>query len=830
MSFLLRFLRASAAVMLLLPNNTLIAQTLKPLPALIDQYHQQGVIFESASPFGPAASSDVAADRFARGAQHLTIDQSFLAQIVATRPEALSIQVPWHGEMMTLELIQSDPLTPDFKVETSESEGQAVSVHTGVHYRGILRGDVSSLAAFSFFEDHLAGLFSSPKTGNMVLGKLETPGNTANYILYADRQLTASPGFECHTPDQDPFDEIPTEQLAPDVNGCVRVFFEADYALFQNKGSVQATVDYLSAVFNQLATLYANESISTRLSQLFIWTTPDAYSTTSSSSALTQFQSFRSSFDADIAHLVGIGGNNLGGIAYVDVLCFKAYSYAYSDITPSYANVPTYSWTIEVLTHEMGHNLGSNHTQWCGWSGGALDNCYSTEGGCPPGPPPSNGGTIMSYCHLSGTGINFSNGFGTQPGNKIRNEVGSATCLATSCAPSNGCNPPSAITVNNITGSGATISWTGVNSATSYSLQWRAVGNGAWTTISNAVSPQVLTGLPANDEIEVTLRSNCNANNSGYVNGVIFKTGTSGGGGGGGGGTCGVPANFSATATTATTASASWSAVNGASSYRISWKTASSGTWGTEVTVSGTAYNITGLTPNTSYNARVRTNCNGTFSAYATTTFSTPASGGGGGGSCGTPTGLSANNISYNKATISWSPSNGALSYDLQIKKASSSNWTTFAGLPVIVVQVTGLQANTAYQVRVRAKCSGNTYSAYSSVVNFNTLAYLPNQSLANAENGIESRSDQLRIDMGEQTAGAMLLAPNPANERTAVFLSVPHPDTRLELLDGFGKTLQIISVPENQDQSALELEALPAGLYFVRNTTSGQVCRLVKH
>ncbi|MDX1913123.1 MAG: hypothetical protein SFV22_16635, partial [Saprospiraceae bacterium] len=221
MSFLLRFLRASAAVMLLLSYNTVFAQHLKPLPALIDQYHQQGVIFESASPFGPAASSDVAADRFARGAQHLTIDPSFLAQIVATRPEALSIQVPWHGEMMTLELVQTDPLTPDFKVQTSQSDGEVVTFHTGVHYRGILRGDQHSLAAFSFFDDHLAGLFSSPKTGNMVLGKLETPGNTANYILYADRQLTASPGFECHTPEQDQSDELPTEQLAPDVNGCV---------------------------------------------------------------------------------------------------------------------------------------------------------------------------------------------------------------------------------------------------------------------------------------------------------------------------------------------------------------------------------------------------------------------------------------------------------------------------------------------------------------------------------------------------------------------------------------------------------------------------------
>ena len=39
----------------------------------------------------------------------------------------------------------------------------------------------------------------------------------------------------------------------------------------------------------------------------------------------------------------------------------------------------------------------------------------------------------MSYCHLTGAGINFSNGFGTQPKNVILNRYNSATCL-TSCS------------------------------------------------------------------------------------------------------------------------------------------------------------------------------------------------------------------------------------------------------------------------------------------------------------------------------------------------------------------------------------------------------------
>jgi hypothetical protein len=92
-----------------------------------------------------------------------------------------------------------------------------------------------------------------------------------------------------------------------------------------------------------------------------------------------------------------------------------------------------------VSTHELGHLWGSRHTHACVWNGNntAIDGCSgSTEGSCSLPGYPSQGGTIMSYCHLQSVGINFNEGFGPQPGNVIRNSVANASCTSP-------CGPPS---------------------------------------------------------------------------------------------------------------------------------------------------------------------------------------------------------------------------------------------------------------------------------------------------------------------------------------------------------------------------------------------------
>ncbi len=93
----------------------------------------------------------------------------------------------------------------------------------------------------------------------------------------------------------------------------------------------------------------------------------------------------------------------------------------------------------------------------------------------------------------------------------------------------------------------------------------------------------------------------------------------------------------------------------------------------------------------------------------------------GGGGSCGTPSGLSATNVTQTSATLNWGSVSGATSYNLQWR-ISGGSWNTVNGISATSYSLTGLSAGTTYNFQVQAVCSGRAGS-YSSAASFTTAS-----------------------------------------------------------------------------------------------------------
>lgn len=325
-----------------------------------------------------------------------------------------------------------------YKVENTVnvvfSDGIRRNLPDVINYRGKISGDNNSFVAVTFTDNEVMGLICN-KSGNRVIGKYN-----GKHIIYNDKDLTSNQQLECAVSGDYGLTGTTTTSIATLTTKKVNWYWETDYDLFLNKGSAANVNSYIQGIFNQVATLYANDGIQIVLKTLYIWTTPDPYSGTSSGAYQLQFATYRQAgFAGDLAHLIGLKGT--GGVANVGTLCtIPYYETAYSQINSTYSNVPAYSFTVYCIAHEEGHLLGSRHTHDCVWNGNntVIDACGQLSGypspNCgiqPKSPIPYGvGGTIMSYCNrLFNVGINFSLGFGQQPRTKIVNSINNAPCL-----------------------------------------------------------------------------------------------------------------------------------------------------------------------------------------------------------------------------------------------------------------------------------------------------------------------------------------------------------------------------------------------------------------
>lgn len=651
-----------------------------------------------------------------RPATVIKYDAVVYDQLKQSRLNQFELTIPAPDEsLLNIKLVKSEIFADEFKVMTDKENN--IPFTPGLYYHGEIEGQPGSIVSIALQDDEVAGMINTQDGHNYVIGS-SSAIKKSSFIIF-DANQGDKPSSDCFAELLPNYKEKANLAQIKKIEqrvagGCVNIYYELGNSVYTNKGGTTQATTYITNVFTMVNALYAADGVTVKLGTVFVWTTPEPYAA-DASTALTDFgKRIQNNLQGNnLAQMVRLKtGGSMSGIAWVDVLCDPFWSpsssgpYSYAEVLPTYSSVPTFSWTVEVLTHEMGHNLGSPHTQSCSWPGGPIDNCVSPEGSCTPGPTPTNGGTIMSYCHLTSIGINFNNGFGPLPKALIQNRVSAATCVVACSSTPPPCSAPTGLNTPILSSGNARLAWTAVSGAVSYSVDYKLATSSTWTNaVTGTTGTQVdITGLTPSSSYQWQVRTNCSGGASSYSQSSFITLAAPV--------TCisSPPAGLNTNNILSNSANISWTASSGATGYNVQYKQNSSSTWLIAASnTTATTVTLGNLVAATLYDWQVQAVCSAGASSFVLSQFTTASSS----TTCVStpPTGLSSS-VTTTGATVSWTALANASSYTVNYKLPSTSTWT-LAGSPTTnSLTISGLQSGTLYDWQVRANCNAGS-SAY---------------------------------------------------------------------------------------------------------------------
>lgn len=291
-----------------------------------------------------------------------------------------------------------------FFIATNQTTGVALAVD-------VRTGEISGFAAKNNSKMQLQGKLDSQI-------RLQTIEEPPEAVSTCGMQLDDQPAeslLNLNSP-------IPESQSAAlsgsSINYQAVVAIDADNEWMAGKGNQPGTaMAWITDAFLAMNVFYERD-VETRLliGDVILRTTPDPYSIASGPSDqmnefATYWRNHMSHIDRNFAAMLsgrGVPDWYYSGIAWLDQYCQKggtsggrtygSYSFNAIGVKRSAASTALY------IGHEIGHNMGSPHTHCFN---PVIDQCFNGEGGCYSGStvscPAGGRGTVMSYCHVSGS-------------------------------------------------------------------------------------------------------------------------------------------------------------------------------------------------------------------------------------------------------------------------------------------------------------------------------------------------------------------------------------------------------------------------------------------
>lgn len=397
----------------------------------------------------------------------MTVDSDLLQSLSTARHTELELHIPMANKgIRKLILTKTNALAPDVVLYERHYSGQTVIPQPDIlHYQGKVLEAKSSIVSISIYKNEMLGMISFDQQN----WNLQKEKQSEKYLLYNDDKISVPSISFCESAESIEEMNVNTQYVEDDEKSLkamssVDVYIECDYQMFTDHGSnVSNTLSYTTSLLNTVNLIFNMSNINLNITQIDVWTTPDPYDANAADSSKDVLNSFKCELDGAyngrIAHLLSTT-HHFGGIANRRDYCpYEEPLYGFSRIFTSFnSDLNLYSWSVNVVAHEIGHNLSSPHTHNCSWNGNntQIDDCanvYSTsnnnDSDCDGvidnieeasgsdcfdilNPIIPSKGTIMSYCHISssGNGVDLSLGFHPQVGHKMKSYIDN--CLSPS--------------------------------------------------------------------------------------------------------------------------------------------------------------------------------------------------------------------------------------------------------------------------------------------------------------------------------------------------------------------------------------------------------------